>query len=81
MKTSAIPQSKNKERNLEKYGDNSNSCICCGKPTGTNLFVHMTTDWQMVNEGDEKKVGNSQGFFPIGRECSKLIENEFVFKK
>lgn len=81
MKTSILPESKNKEANLEKYGDNTNSCICCGKPTKQNLFVHMTTNWTMINEADEKKVNDSQGFFPIGSNCAKLIMKEFVFKK
>jgi len=80
MKTSIIPESPKKEANIDKYGDVSNSCIVCGKPTKEKLLVHLTTDGTITNEGDESKIDNSQGFFPIGSNCAKQIEKEFVFK-
>ena len=66
--------------NIERLGDDSNTCFCCGKHTAKKLFVHYTTDDQLVNERDENKVINSQGFFPIGSECAKKLPKDFIFE-
>ena len=70
-----------REANLEKYGEQSNQCICCGKPMkeGEKLYVHMNTDWVAVhpsiNEADCMKMtgAESQGCFPIGNSCAKKM--------
>lgn len=79
--TKELYESPMKERNEEKYGLQSEQCICCGKPMklGEKLYVHMNTDWMAVNptidEKDcEKLTGaESQGCFPIGNDCAKKM--------
>ena len=80
MKTYPIYESPIKERNEKKYGIRTNTCVCCGKPTAENLYIHATTDWVAVDEADQDKVPNSQGAFPIGSECAKKFPKEFIFK-
>lgn len=80
MKTHPIYESPVKERNEKRYGIKDNTCVCCGKPTAKNLWIHATTDWVAVDEPDQTKVKNSQGAFPIGSECAKQFPKEFIFK-
>lgn len=79
FKTSAYPESKNKTANEKRYGIQSNNCVVCGKPTKENIFVHLLTTGEIVNT-DANDIPNSQGLFPIGPDCAKLIEPEFLFK-
>lgn len=80
-KTKKLYQSPDRERNLAKYGDNSNSCVCCGRPLkeGPNKFVHMNTAWVAVNphlkdeEVKEITGHESQGWFPLGPDCAKKM--------
>lgn len=65
--------------NIDRYGDNSNTCFLCGKRTAEKLFVHYTNMGELVNERDELMVPESQGFFPIGSECAKKLPKSFVF--
>jgi hypothetical protein len=78
MKTHPIYESPKKEANERKYGLNSNSCVCCGKPTAEHLYIHATTDWKAVDTTEE--IANSQGAFPIGPECAKHFPKGFIFK-
>ena len=57
------------EANIERLGDHSNTCICCGKRTAEKDFIQMTTSGTLIDSVTEVK--NSQGFFPIGPECLK----------
>ena len=68
-----------KERNEKKFGIQSNSCVCCGRPTAKKLYIHATTDWLACDEPNQEKVQNSQGAFPIGPECAKHFPKEFIF--
>jgi len=80
-KTKALYESPQREQNLEKYGHETNQCICCGKPMkdGEKLYVHMNTDWVAVNpviteENCKEETGaESQGCFPIGNSCAKKM--------
>jgi hypothetical protein len=80
MKTYPIYESPMKERNEERFGLTSKSCVCCGRPTAEKLWIHATTDWVATDEPDQDKVENSQGAFPIGPECAKKFPKEFIFK-
>jgi hypothetical protein len=80
--TKDLYESPMRERNLEKYGDNSDNCICCGKKLNLDscFWVHMNTDWMAVNPSivnDENCAeltgANSQGCFPIGPDCAKKM--------
>ena len=81
MNTKPLYESPIRERNLDKYGESSNQCICCGKPMkkGEKLYVHMNTNWLAVNPTiDEKDClqmtgAESQGCFPIGNDCAKKM--------
>ncbi|NCB02957.1 MAG: hypothetical protein EOM67_12425 [Spirochaetia bacterium] len=57
------------EANIERLGDHSNTCICCGKRTAEKHFIQMTTSGDLIDSTTE--VDDSQGFFPIGPECLK----------
>jgi hypothetical protein len=80
-KTKELYESPIRERNLDKYGEITNQCICCGKPMkeGEKLYVHMNTDWMAVcptideNECFELTGADSQGCFPIGNDCAKKM--------
>jgi hypothetical protein len=73
------------EDNIDRYGDHSNTCYACGKPTGSQTFVHETTCGLLVpaNIG-ENELGQygleSQGCFPIGSECAKKLDAAFIVK-
>lgn len=93
--TMEIYESKQKERNLEKYG-HGHGCICCGKPMtdyGTDYektyieqyHIHMNIGGDAVHptisdEDCEKLTGyESQGCFPIGNDCAKKMKG-FAYK-
>lgn len=74
--------------NIERFGNNSNTCFRCGRPCspkGLSFHVHYTTWGFIVNTDDEKQIpkdkfGDSQGFFPIGSACAKFVPKEYRFK-
>jgi hypothetical protein len=74
-------QSVNYETNIELYGDDSNSCICCGKRIKNYpkcRFLHLLTNGNIVSySGDD--IEDSQGFFPIGNDCAKKLVIQFTF--
>jgi len=87
MKTSELYQSPNYEKNeeLSKPG-HTERCVCCNKPMKpeqVKFMVHMTTYWVAVDTVDldvvTKNGYQSQGFFPIGTECKKKMDKEFIF--
>jgi len=91
IKTRELKESARKAKNLELYGDHSDSCICCGKRQNDKKteqkYVHMSESWLMVNTDKVNDDGsitghesNSQGFFPIGNTCSKKYPKEFIFE-
>ena len=75
-----------KERNIDKFGERSDMCECCGKPMLKNesLMVHMNTDWKImdnsiVTDSDAEKHGfQSQGYFKIGNSCAKKHPENFI---
>lgn len=83
IKTVPILRSSQYENNITRLGEHSDTCICCGKRTATNLTVHLTTDFEIVNttKEDLSEIDTiSQGFFNIGKECAKKFPSEFIFK-
>jgi len=78
FETCELPESKKKESNLEKYGDHSNSCLVCGKPTSGKYWVEMSTDWVCVKNTEQKCFQETQGSFPIGSECRKRFEPGYI---
>lgn len=71
--------------NEDRYGCDANTCFICGKRTGSKTFVHYTTAGYLVPaEMDEIELSyagyESQGVFPIGRECLKRLPETFVGK-
>lgn len=75
-----------KEQNIDKYGERSNMCECCGKPMleTESKMVHMNTDWKAMHisipdESTAEKHGfQSQGFFKIGNSCAKKMPKQFI---
>ena len=72
-----------KEANIEKYGDEGNSCECCGKPLkekrfyvntieGPDVVLPHTTEEEMAANGYE-----TQGIFYLGSACIKKYPKEF----
>lgn len=70
------------DANIERYGEDSNSCFICGKRIKnmeTAKEVHFLTNGNIVSySGDD--VDNSQGFFPVGSDCAKKLVVQFAFK-
>lgn len=67
--------------NVERYGNNSRTCECCGKQTAENLFVHLCTSFEITTSAKDDLSAydrESQGFFPIGRECAKKFPKQFI---
>jgi hypothetical protein len=54
-------------------------CTLCASKLGKNpLYFEVDTDWKlMIPNSDEK---NSQGCFPIGRNCAKKFEPNLLIK-
>ena len=82
-KSKELYESAKKEANLNRYGDDSSSCVCCGKKTNKEIFVHMDTNWMVVentlDEDDLEKFGvESQGMFPVGPSCAKKVGKKFL---
>ncbi len=73
------------ESNIETFGDHSNTCHVCGKRTASNQFIHITTDDFLVPiDLDESTIElhglESNGCFPVGSECAKKIDKNFIYK-
>lgn len=78
-----IPESTQLEKNLDRYGNKSNSCICCGKPTNQRYWINTVEGPGAIksNVTDEDLEGlglHSQGSFPIGSECRKRLPKDYV---
>lgn len=74
------------DENIERYGDDVNTCFICGKPTAKNLYIHFSTAGFIVPADiDETELDfrnlESQGCFPVGSECAKKIGKIFVFNQ
>ena len=72
-----------KDKNEEKYGNNENQCICCGKPMKNGLVdaVLMNEAWEAVNPKlvDEYTCldltgSDCQGYFFLGADCAKKMK-------
>lgn len=57
------------DRNVERLGEWSDTCICCGQRTAQKNLIQLTIDGNLIDAVEE--VDNTQGFFPIGAECLK----------
>ena len=75
-----------KERNIDKFGERSNMCECCGKAVNENesSMVHMNTNWMAMDnsiktDSDAEKHGfQSQGYFLVGNSCAKKHPENFI---
>lgn len=63
------------DNNIDIYGDHSDTCFLCGKPTAQKLWVHYTTDGELTSDDNHP---DSQGLFPIGSECAKKLPKSFI---
>lgn len=76
-------------KNEDKYGILSGpQCVCCMKPLkGEYYGVHMGALGELIDtsidEADVKRLTGqeSQGWFDIGKTCSKKFESRFIFKQ
>lgn len=89
IKTMELYVSPMRERNIEKLGEFSNQCICCGKEVkGQHKVVYMGTDWMAYNTTIITRIKGLpfiadtgveiQGAFPIGNDCAKKMKG-FTF--
>jgi hypothetical protein len=54
----------------DKAADRSDLCFVCGRKVGANSFYYeVDTSWHLIDP--TTKLANSQGCFPVGRECAK----------
>jgi len=82
--TTEILRSKDYEKNKKQYGDKTNSCFHCMRPTNEEYLVHMLTTGELTDDANEKAEncgGSSQGFFSIGPECMKKYPKQFIFDR
>lgn len=78
-----IYESPKKEANEERYGNDSDSCVCCAKRTVGKYWIHANTNWRAIDteETDNLPSGmESQGFFPVGPSCKKKFPPSFIFE-
>lgn len=78
-----IPDNAFREVQGKKGKEIHNPCCICGREVNLKRggMVHMTTDGTFTTAPDDSQIDNSQGFFPIGPECKKLLPKEFIFKE
>lgn len=86
--TTPLIYSPSREKNEDKYGYTDGSqCICCMKPlVGEYYSVHMGVYGDLFDVSlDENLVEEltgqpSQGWFEIGKTCSKKFPSNFIMK-
>ena len=81
--TFPIQRSNKYDDNIHRYGEHSDTCVCCGKRTAEKLYIHMSVDFAAVDTTNEDLTEIdtvSQGMFPIGAECAKKFPKQFIFK-
>ena len=73
-------QSPEYDNNIERYGDHSDTCLICGKRTLNKnpKYVHYTKNGTIISYAGDDLV-ESQGFFPVGKECAKKLVINFTF--
>jgi len=70
-------QSIDAKNNWANYKENQ--CCLCGKKVGKNpMYVHYLTNGNIVSYSGNDII-NSQGFFPVGKECAKKLVIQFAF--
>lgn len=74
-------RSKNYYDNIERYGDHADTCFICGKRVKDKnpSHLHYLTTGEIVSYGGDD-IKESQGFFPVGRDCAKKLVIEFTWK-
>jgi hypothetical protein len=76
-------------KKFRKKISHDDECICCGKRIKNydaigSLWVHMNVEWvavkKSIHEQDcEAQTGSaSQGMFPIGRDCAKHMDLNYI---
>jgi len=78
-----IPESPKREQNLEREGDYSDSCICCGKRTKGKYYFNTVEGPDAikadVTDEDLKELGlHSQGIMYVGPECRKRFPKGYI---
>ena len=74
------------EANIEKYGYDSNTCKCCGKPLNDKTNAVITIEGPMVIEAHitEEQIDAaglvSQGVFYLGSNCIKKYPKKYRIK-
>ena len=67
-------------KNLAKYGNDSDTCICCGKRVKNYpscKYVQLLTNGNLISS--DQDFDNSQGLFPVGNDCAKKLVVSFAF--
>lgn len=74
-------RSEDYEKNINRFGDHSNTCFICGKRIKNidkaKMVHYLNTGNIVSHEGND--VENSQGFFPVGNDCAKKLIIQFTF--
>ena len=72
-----IPTTPEREANMER-NDGGSACLVCGRSMSEAKVdkawhVHMTVSLMLAATDDEVGDRDSQGWFPVGSECAKLV--------
>lgn len=71
----------NRKQNTHIPAKDRGECFICQRPVNTRTiktWVHMGTNGALYMNGEEPE--DSQGLFPIGSECLKRLNKNFIIK-
>lgn len=71
----------NRKQNTRIPEQDRSECFLCQRPVNSRTiktWVHMGTNGALYKNGEE--AADSQGLFPIGSECLKRLEKDFIIK-
>jgi len=71
-----------KNENLSPKEGETDVCVSCNKPLNPEgkFWVHMSTSWKMIPNGEEVEEIKDQGLFPLGNACAKKISKDYKEK-
>jgi len=75
-----VVQSTNYQKNINAYGEHSDTCLICGKRVKDitkSKLVHLLTNGNLISTDEAHE--DSQGFYSVGSDCAKKLIISFSF--
>ncbi len=81
-----IYESPKRESNIEKHGEHTEQCICCGRMMTDDkpkFWIHATTNWMAIDyDATEEQLSaeglESQGAYMVGATCAKRFPKTHI---